>query len=102
MTTQEFLNKYDSKELFTEMELCRIWWKDTSIEAEDIDEGIGKRYRWDHVEWRVVKIQDRYFEIARMAGNTEYQPDSYDCQPIEVKPVQKTIVTWEAINGTIQ
>lgn len=101
MTTQEFLNKYDSKELFTERELRCIWCGDTNIEAEDIDEGIGERYRWVHVEWRVIKIQDRYFKIARMAANTEYQLDDYNRQPLEVKPVQKTIVTWEASNGTI-
>ena len=99
MTTNEFLNKCDKKELFTEEELYRLWIGDVDIEAEDIEEGIGEQYRWNHVEWRVIKIQDRYFEIARMAGNTEYQPNEYDCQPIEVKPVQKVITVWESVTS---
>ena len=97
MTTKEFLNKCDKKEIFTEEELYRLWIGDVNIEAEDIEEGTGEQYRWNHVEWRVIKIQDRYFEIARMAGNTEYQPDEYDCQPIEVKPVQKVVTFWESV-----
>ena len=71
MTTQEFLQRYDNKETFSEDELYRIWIGDTEIEATDIEEGIGDELdRWNHVEWRVIKIQDRYFEIARYAGNT--------------------------------
>ena len=100
MTTKEFLDKYDSGQQFTEEELYRLWIGDVDIEAEDIEEGVGEQYRWQHIEWRVIKIQDRYFEIARSAGNTEYQPNEYDCQPIEVRPVEKTIIVWEAIaNG---
>ena len=99
MTTQEFLQRYDNKETFSEDELYRIWIGDTEIEATDIEEGIGDELdRWNHVEWRVIKIQDRYFEIARYAGNTECQEDYYDCQPIEVKPVEKVITTWEAVS----
>lgn len=99
MTTKEFLDKHDSKECFTEEELYRIWIGDTEIEATDIEEGIGDELdRWNHVEWRIIKIQDRYFEIARYAGNTEYQENCYDCQPIEVKPVEKMIVAWEAVS----
>lgn len=103
MTTEDFLNKYDLKKTFTEEELYRLYIGDVDIEVEDIDKGTGEQNRWDHIEWRVIKIKDRYFEIARLAGNTEYQPDEYNCQPIEVKPVEKTIITWEEIysNGTI-
>ena len=86
-------------ELFTEEELYRLWIGDVDIEAEDIDEGTGEQYRWNHVEWRVIQIQNRYFEIARMAGNTEYQENEYDCQPIEVEPYKVTITSWRPVKN---
>lgn len=97
MTTQEFLDKYDNKEIFTEDELYRIWIGDTEIEMEVIEEGTGEFYRWNHEEWQIVKIGDRCFDIARMAGNTEYQENEYDIQPQEVYPIQKVITVWEAV-----
>lgn len=96
MTTQEFLDKYDSKEYFTEDELENIWWGD-GIEYTTIEEGSGDQYRWTHIEYKIIKIGDRYFDIARNAANTEYQETEYDCQPQEVKPVEKVIIAWEAI-----
>ena len=97
MTTKEFLDRYDNKEIFTKEELYRLWIGDIDVEAKDIEEGVREQYRWQHIEWRVIKIQDRYFKIARSAGNTEYQPNEYDYQPIEVRPVEKTIIVWEGV-----
>ena len=97
MTTKEFLDRYDSNVDFTEEELHDIWVGDTEIEMNTIEEGNGEQYRWNHEEWQIVKIGDRYFNIARMAGNTEYQDNEYDIQPQEVMPVEKIITIWEPV-----
>lgn len=98
MTTKEFLDRYDNKETFTESEMHRIWIGDTEIEMTVIEEGTGEQYRWNHIEWQVVKIGDRYFDLAIMAGNTEYQDNEYDIQPQEVKPVETVITKWERVD----
>ena len=98
MTTKEFLDKYDNNETFTEEEMFRIWIGDTEIEMEVIEEGIGEQYRWNHIEWQVVKINNRYFDLAIMAGNTEYQDNEYYIQPQEVKPVETVITKWERVD----
>lgn len=100
MTTQEFLDRYDSvSECFTEQELEDLWWNDLlDVDVIDAaDEEWGKPDRWNTSVTRVVKIENRYFMIYRYAGNTEYQESYYDIQPEEVKPVEKVMVVWEAV-----
>ena len=103
MTTTEFLKIYDSypEDLFDEEILQDLWCNGLFTDDENVQDTTeveyGEQERWNHVEWRVIKVQDRYFEIARWAGNTEYQDDIYDCQPIEVRLVEKVVRVWEAI-----
>ena len=103
MTTTEFLKIYDNypKDLFDEEILQDLWCCGLFTDDENVwditEVEYGEQERWNHLESRVIKIQDRYFEIARWAGNTEYQEDTYDCQPIEVRLVEKVVKVWEAI-----
>ena len=103
MTTTDFLKIYDNYPhyLFDEEILQDLWCCDLFTDDEnvwDITEiEYGEQERWHHLESRVIKIQDRYFEIARWAGNTEYQDDIYDCRPVEVRLVEKLVKVWEAI-----
>lgn len=102
MNTIEFLNKFDSKQQFSEDELYNLYNNNTDVEMEDIEENIGELDRWVHEENKIVKINNRYFRFYAMIGNTEYQENSYDIQPTEVIPIQKIVICWESIdNGTI-
>ena len=102
MTVKEFFKLYDKKHTFAEESLRDLWWGDLLEDAE-IENVTDVEYeepcRWSHFEGKVVKIQDRYFSIGRWAGNTEYQEDNYDVQPLEVKPVEKivTITEWQEV-----
>ena len=103
MTTIDFLKIYDNypEDLFDEEILQDLWCCGLFTDDENVwditEVEYGEQERWSHLESRVIKIQDRYFEIARWAGNTEYQDDTYDCQPIEVRLVEKVVKAWEAI-----
>lgn len=103
MTVKEFLTRYDNKEKFTERELQEIYWGD--IEEEDGDEiyevdvTYGDKGRWSRYETKYIYVNGRYFDLTADIGLTEYQDNYYDCQPREVKRVQKTVIidTWEAV-----
>lgn len=101
MKAQQFFEIFDSKWHFGSDLLESLWWGDLleDEEVKDITEvEYGDMERWNHLETRIVKIRDRYFELARWAANTEYQQTEYDCQPIEVQPVEKIIVCWEPVD----
>lgn len=103
MTVKEFLTRYDNKEKFTERELQEIYWGD--IEEEDGDEfyevdvTYGDKGRWSRYETKYICVNGRYFDLTADIGLTECQENYYDCQPREVKRVQKTVVveTWEVV-----
>lgn len=105
MTTLDFLNMYDTKEGLDSEQLRLLWWDDLFEDGDNIkeigDTEYGEQDRWTHLETRIICINDRYFQLARWAGNTEYQENEYDIQPEEVKPVEKTITVWEVVNGTV-
>lgn len=99
MTTKDFLDIYDSKSYFVEEQLEALWWDelldiDTPVIGE---EEYGEPGRWDTCVSKVIKVENRYFQIYRLQGNTEYQETTYPYQPDEVKPVEKTITVWEVI-----
>ena len=102
LSTIAFLEIYDSKvNAFGEEFLRDMFWGDF-IDRENVTEMdtlLGEPDRWNHSEEKVYKIRDRYFSFSRYAGNTEYQEDYYDSQPIEVKPVEKVITVWEAVES---
>ena len=108
MTTKDFLEIYDNfpKDLFSEEILQDLWCNNLFSDDENVQDvtevEYGEQDRWNHVEGRVIKVQDRYFEIARYAGNTEYQEDIYDCQPIEVREVEKVVKIWEPVQRSLK
>lgn len=97
MTTKDFLDRYDNNDYFTKEELEDLYWGDIVGTFQQVDEYTGELSRWSHLESKIYKVQDRYFEISRNAGNTEYQETEYDCQPVEVHPIEKTITAWETV-----
>ena len=105
MTVKEFLTRYDNKDKFTEKELQEIYWGD--IEEEDgdevyeIDTLYGDKGRWSRYETKIFSFNERYFDITADIGLTECQDNYFDCQPVEVQRIQKTIIvdTWEAIKN---
>ena len=100
MKTQEFLDRYDSKQGFTEDELYRIWINDTEDGFEEVrEEELGEPHRWNIPVDKVIKVGDRYFMIYCFQGLTECQESYYDQQPDEVYPVEKTITItcWEGV-----
>jgi hypothetical protein len=102
MTTKEFLDRYDSKQGFTEDELYQLWINDLfDFDDKNVKEVEGEVWgtpdRWNTCVTRVLQIEDRYFMIYAYRGNTEREEDYYDMQPDEVYPVEKTIIVWEGI-----
>jgi hypothetical protein len=99
MTTKEFLDRYDSKDNFTETELEDLWWGDLLDEhaPEVAPEEYSDPDRWNIMVSKVIKVEDRYFMVYKYQGNTEYQETIYDMQPDEVYPVEKTIIVWEGV-----
>ena len=101
MTTKEFLDKYDSvSEPFTDRELEDLWWDDLFEDyvpklVREVES--GEPGRWQIPQDKVIQIEDRYFMVYRWKAATEYQDSSYDCQPEEVYPVEKTIIVWEGV-----
>lgn len=107
MTVNEFLTKYDNKEIFTEDELHDIFWEDLDVDKENkiycsqVDEEISEPDRWNYSKTHILKVQGedftRYFSITAWLGNTEMQENYYECQPVEVKPIEVVVRDWEAI-----
>lgn len=99
MTTQEFLDRYDSSKHFTEDELYKLWIDDTEDYFEEVrDVEYGEPHRWNISADRVIKVGDRYFMLFCFMAATEYQQSCYDQQPEEVQLVEKVIQVWETIN----
>lgn len=107
MTVNEFLTKYDNKEIFTEDELHDIFWEDLDVDKENktycsqVDEEISEPDRWNYSKTHILKVQGedftRYFSITAWLGNTEMQENYYESQPVEVKPIEVVVRDWEAI-----
>ena len=102
MTAQEFLNRYDKKERFNEDELRALFWGDFGCETdniEEIEEETDEKRRWSQFVYKYVRVNDRFFCFTADIGLTEYQDNSFDFQPVEVKRTIKTIVvnSWEEI-----
>ena len=63
MTTKKFLDRYDSKQGFTEDELEDLWWGDLlDIHTPVVrDEEYGEPDRWNTLVDKVIRIENRYF-----------------------------------------
>lgn len=101
MTTKDFITRYDNNQQFDEYELQDLFHGEFDDEEniELIEEQEGEHHRWNYEALNIYKIQKRFFQFYGFIALTEMQENYYDVQPIEVKPVQKLIVTteWEEI-----
>jgi glutamine cyclotransferase len=99
MTVNEFLQRYDNKDTFTEDEIHDLYCGDIEGEIEEIEEIEGEHYRWVYCNTKILKMQDRYFDVSAYIGLTEMQDNEYTIQPFEVRPVEKVVVvtSWEEI-----
>lgn len=99
MTVNEFLERYDKGDHFNEDELRDLYWGDIEAEPgeiiEECDEEEDEKRRWSQFIYKFIKMNDRYFCFTADIGLTEYQDNSYDFQPVEVKPVEKIVVITE-------
>lgn len=101
MTALEFITRYDNGDTFTENELQDIYWGDFEgdIGSEEIDEEIGEKRRWSQYITKIILVCGRYFSVTADIGLTEYQDNTYDIQPEEVRPAEKvvTITEWVSV-----
>lgn len=99
MTVSEFLQRYDNKDTFTEDEVHDLYCGDIEGEIEEVEEIEGEHCRWTYCNTKILKMQDRYFDVTAYIGLTEMQDNEYDIQPFEVRPVEKVVVvtSWEEI-----
>ena len=99
MTVSEFLQRYDNKDTFTEDEIHDLYCGDIEGEIEEIEEIEGEHHRWMYYNTKILKMQDRYFDVTAYLGLTELQDNEYTIQPFEVRPVEKIVVitSWEEI-----
>lgn len=93
MTEQEFLNKFNNNEKFTEEELENIAYEKSELEY--VDEVEGERSRWDVPVSTIVKAGNRFFSIDWQRGLTECQDNWFDEQPYEVVKKEKVITVTE-------
>lgn len=102
MKIQEFLERYDSNDEFSETELEDLWWDDLFEDyvpklMREVES--GEPGRWQIPQDKVIKIENRYFMIYRWKAATEYQDSTYDCQPEEVEPYELTITSWRPVKN---
>lgn len=85
------MNKLEEKiyngEHLSESELV-----DAVFGCNEVDTVYGENYRWSRYVSTIIKIKDKLFCIDWEQGLTELQPDSFECQPYEVKEVEETVV----------
>lgn len=101
MTNKEFLDRYDTKDKFSENELKMMAWGEYPTESELIEEDAGDEGRWYRCINTVFKVDNRYFSLIWERGLTECQDNEYMYQPTEVKlhEYERTIIVreWEEI-----
>lgn len=107
MTVKEFLNLYDIGYQFDEDELKDIFNMDFDENENDqvflVEEETGDNRRWSRMEYRYIKINNRYFLAMADIGLTEYQDNEYLCQPeemslkVETKVITVTENIWTPI-----
>ena len=92
MTDQEFIDKYDKHEEFSEREIEELVWEFPTVSTK-----YGENRRWSRSVDTIIKVCGRLFCIPWEEGLTEYQEHEYYEQPYEVVEQEKTIVIKEYI-----
>lgn len=85
----KLLSKLLNKEKFTERELGDLFW-----EYDDyvVDEWKEENRRWYCRNYKVLKLDDRYFRLEADIGLTENIEHNYDFQPTEVYKAEVKII----------
>ena len=85
----KLLIKLLNKEKFTEEELCDLFW-----EYDDyvVDEWKSEDRRWSCYNYKVLKLEDRYFLLEADLGLTESVENNFDFQPTEVYKAEVKII----------
>lgn len=93
----ELLIKLLNKEKFTYRELHDLFWE---YDEYVVDEWKDENRRWSCYNYKVLKIDDRYFRLEADLGLTESVEDNFDFQPTEVYKAEVKIiekVVWQQL-----
>ena len=85
----ELLIKLLNKEKFTYRELHDLFWE---YDEYVVDEWKDENRRWSCYNYKVLKIDDRYFRLEADLGLTESVEDNFDFQPTEVYKAEVKII----------
>ena len=85
----KLLSKLLNKEKFTERELEDLFWE---YDKYVIDEWRGENRRWSCYNYKVLKLDDRYFLLEADLGLTESQEHNFNFQPTEVYKAEVKII----------
>lgn len=90
------LNKIDKKEELSDAEISK------ALDLYTVSIQKGANLRWTQAIKSIIQLQDRYFCIEWQQGLTEYQDDSFNNQPYEVKKVEYEkvikVCEWHRVN----
>ena len=92
MTDQEFLERFDKGEKFSESELDSLRW-----ELDEVETIYGENNRWSRSAQTIFDVQGRLFALDWEEGLTENQENEFFNQPYEVEKRTKTIVVNEYV-----
>ena len=92
MTEQEFLEKFDKGETFSERELNALRW-----ELNEVETIYGGNRRWSRSAQTIFNVNGRLFALDWEEGLTENQENEFFNQPYEVEKRTKTIVVNEYV-----
>lgn len=93
----ELLIKLLNKEKFTYRELHDLFWE---YDEYVVDEWKDENRKWSCYNYKVLKIDDRYFRLEADLGLTESVEDNFDFQPTEVYKAEVKIiekVVWQQL-----
>jgi len=86
MTEQEFLERFDKGEKFSESELDSLRW-----EFNEVETIYGDNKRWSRFAQTIFEVQGRLFALDWEEGLTENQENEFFNQPYEVEKRTKVI-----------
>lgn len=87
----EILNKIDNNQKLDSVELSSL------VYEYELETDEGENRRWSRTNRTIVQLGNRYFSVIWEEGLTEYQPDDFNSQPIEVTKheFEKTVIVTE-------
>ena len=92
---EKIIQKILNHEMLEPEEVSYAFW-----EFECVDEEEGEHHRWYHVVDRIIKVENKYFDLCALLGLTECQESEYEAQvATEVEPREKmiTVREWVAV-----